>query len=92
MRRVHCHTCHLALAVIIGHFHNIGYIAVERVTDLLDGICVDIFALHELCDGGRTYVSRHQQVFLFHIPINQELPELFIGQLHFITSTVVISK
>ena len=68
--------------LIRNHFHDVGNIAIQGLTDLSENFGIYIFILAELCKSLSGEARFQAQFGLAHFQINELFPELIITYCH----------
>ena len=73
--------------VFFYELNNIAEITIQHGTDFRQNFCADMLVLAQFGKGGRRYAGSQTQILLFHVFIDQELPQLVITNRHCNTSS-----
>ena len=75
------------MVFLLYEFYDIAEIAIQYGTDFRQNLCTDMLVLAQFGKGGRRHAGSQTQILLFHIFIDQELPQLVITNRHCKTSS-----
>ena len=61
---------------------NVAEVAVQRLANFGEDFRANMLVLAQLSKGGGRHTGSQPQIFLFHILINQELPQFIVANSH----------
>jgi len=71
------------MVFLLYELYDIAEIAIQYGTDFRQNLCTDMLVLAQLGKGGRRHAGSQTQILLFHVFIDQELPQFIIANSHF---------
>jgi hypothetical protein len=71
------------MLLLLHQFDDVAEVATQHSADLRQDLCADMLVLAQLGKGGRRHAGSQTQILLFHVFIDQELPQFIIANSHF---------
>ena len=71
------------MLLLLHQFDDVAEVAIQHSADLRQDLCADMLVLAQLGKGGRRHAGSQTQILLFHVFIDQELPQFIIANSHF---------
>jgi hypothetical protein len=75
------------MVFLLYELYDIAEVAIQYGTDFRQNLCTDMLVLAQLGKGGRRHAGSQTQILLFHVFIDQELPQPVITNRHCNTSS-----
>ena len=75
------------MVFLLYELYDIAEVAIQHSADLRQNLCADMLVLAQLGKGGCRHTGSQTQILLFHVFIDQELPQLVITNRHCNTSS-----
>ena len=74
------------MVFLLYELYDIAEVAIQHGTDFHQDFCTDMLVLAQLGKGSGGHAGGYAEIFLFHVFINQEFPQLIITNRHRNTS------
>ena len=70
------------MLLLLYQFDDIAEVAIQHRADLRQDLRADMLVFAQLGKGGRRHTGGQTQILLFHVLVDQELPQFIVANSH----------